>query len=90
MEFLELFELPFTVNIIDIGGGDSHLVDALLEKGFKNIWVLDILQTHRKSKATIKRKSKTGALGSYRCHRICTINSIRFLARQDSILFSYK
>ncbi len=42
MEFLELFQLPLTANIIDIGGGDSHLVDALLDKGFKNIWVLDI------------------------------------------------
>ena len=42
MEFLELFQLPFTANIIDIGGGDSHLVDALVEKGFQNIWVLDI------------------------------------------------
>ena len=28
--------------IIDIGGGDSHLVDLLLEKGYQNIWVLDI------------------------------------------------
>ena len=42
MEFLELFQLPLTANIIDIGGGDSHLVDALVEKGFQNIWVLDI------------------------------------------------
>lgn len=42
MEFIELFNLPLSANIIDIGGGDSHFVDALLEKGFKNIWVLDI------------------------------------------------
>ena len=28
--------------IIDVGGGDSHLVDALLENGFDNISVLDI------------------------------------------------
>jgi 2-polyprenyl-3-methyl-5-hydroxy-6-metoxy-1,4-benzoquinol methylase len=42
MAFLELFSLPLEANIIDIGGGDSHLVDALLEKGYKNIWVLDI------------------------------------------------
>ena len=28
--------------IIDIGGGDSHLVDALLEKGYSNLFVLDI------------------------------------------------
>jgi SAM-dependent methyltransferase len=42
IEFLELFKLPLTANIIDIGGGDSNLVDALLEKGYQNIWVLDI------------------------------------------------
>ena len=29
MEFVELFNLPLTANIIDIGGGDSHSVDAL-------------------------------------------------------------
>jgi 2-polyprenyl-3-methyl-5-hydroxy-6-metoxy-1,4-benzoquinol methylase len=42
MEFVQLFNLPRTAKIIDIGGGDSHFVDALLENGFKNIWVLDI------------------------------------------------
>lgn len=42
MEFLQLFKLPLTANIIDIGGGDSNLVDALLDKGYQNIWILDI------------------------------------------------
>lgn len=42
MSFIELFNLPLDANIIDIGGGDSHFVDALLEKGYKNITVLDI------------------------------------------------
>jgi hypothetical protein len=42
MQFIELFHLPKNANIIDIGGGDSHLVDVLLKKGCKNIWVLDI------------------------------------------------
>jgi SAM-dependent methyltransferase len=42
MMFLELFDLPLDANIIDIGGGDSHFVDALLGKGYQNIWVLDI------------------------------------------------
>lgn len=42
MEFAELFNLPLKANIIDIGGGDSHFVDALLDKGYQNIWVLDI------------------------------------------------
>ena len=42
IEFLELFDLPLDANIIDIGGGDSYFVDALLEKGYTNISVLDI------------------------------------------------
>src|SRR5687767_13875843 len=28
--------------IIDVGGGDSHLIDALLGKGYTNLFVLDI------------------------------------------------
>ena len=42
MEFVELFQLPTDANIIDIGGGDSHFTEALLDIGYKNIWVLDI------------------------------------------------
>jgi 2-polyprenyl-3-methyl-5-hydroxy-6-metoxy-1,4-benzoquinol methylase len=42
VEFLELFAIPLNANIIDVGGGDSHFVDALLDKGFQNIYVLDI------------------------------------------------
>jgi SAM-dependent methyltransferase len=42
MEFLELFSLPLTAKIIDIGGGSSHFADVLLERGYTNIWVLDI------------------------------------------------
>ncbi|EIA07375.1 MAG: class I SAM-dependent methyltransferase [Flavobacteriaceae bacterium] len=42
MNYLENLNLSKTANIIDIGGGDSNLVDVLLEKGFQNIWVLDI------------------------------------------------
>src|SRR5262245_56060372 len=42
IEFVDLFNLPLDANIIDIGGGDSHFVDALLDKGYKNVWVLDI------------------------------------------------
>lgn len=39
---LDRTALPLTANIIDIGAGDSHFVDALLDRGYKNIWVLDI------------------------------------------------
>jgi SAM-dependent methyltransferase len=42
IEFVQLFNLPLDANIIDIGGGDSHFVDALLNKGYQNIYVLDI------------------------------------------------
>jgi len=45
MEFVKLFNLPLTANIIDIGGGDSHFVDALIDKGYQNIWVLDISES---------------------------------------------
>ncbi|MBI2722415.1 MAG: class I SAM-dependent methyltransferase [Bacteroidetes bacterium] len=44
LEFLKLFNLPLDANIIDVGGGDSYFVDALLEKGYKNLSVLDISQ----------------------------------------------
>ena len=31
VEFFDLFKLPLDANLIDIGGGDSHLVDAFTE-----------------------------------------------------------
>ena len=59
MEFLELFQLPLSANIIDIGGGDSHLVDALLDKGYQNIWVLDIsANALEKAKQRLGEKAK--------------------------------
>ena len=36
------FGLKKSAPIIDVGGGDSLLVDALLELGFSNLSVLDI------------------------------------------------
>ena len=32
MEFIEHFNMPLDASIIDVGGGDSRFVDALLEK----------------------------------------------------------
>lgn len=34
--------MPITAKIIDIGGGDSFLVDHLLDLGYQDISVLDI------------------------------------------------
>ncbi|MBS1505946.1 MAG: class I SAM-dependent methyltransferase [Bacteroidetes bacterium] len=45
VDFINLFKLPKTASIIDIGGGDSHLADALLELGYTDITVLDISAT---------------------------------------------
>lgn len=42
LQFIYSFNLPKTAKIIDIGGGDSKLVDYLLNDGFENITVLDI------------------------------------------------
>ena len=52
MNYLENLNLSKTANIIDVGGGDSNLIDALLEKGYQNIWVLDI------SEAALDRAKK--------------------------------
>jgi SAM-dependent methyltransferase len=42
LDFLYSLNLPKDAKIIDIGGGDSKLVDFLLEEGYTNITVLDI------------------------------------------------
>lgn len=42
LEFFNQFKVPKSAKIIDIGGGDSLLVDHLLDLGFTDITVLDI------------------------------------------------
>ena len=56
LEFIHKFKVPKNASIIDIGGGDSKLVDCLLAEGYTNVSVLDI------SKASINRaKQRLGA-----------------------------
>ena len=55
LDFINSFGLPKTAKIIDIGGGDSKLVDYLLDEGFENITVLDI-----SAKALAKVKKRLG------------------------------
>lgn len=43
--FFELFEVATDAKIIDIGGGDSFLVDNLLDLGYTDLTVLDISAT---------------------------------------------
>lgn len=42
LDFLKQFNIPTTAKIIDIGGGDSFLVDHLLDLGYTDLTVLDI------------------------------------------------
>ncbi|MFD2785226.1 class I SAM-dependent methyltransferase [Hymenobacter rubripertinctus] len=42
LEFIHDFRLPRQAPIIDVGGGDSRLVDHLLAEGYENLTVLDI------------------------------------------------
>jgi len=50
--FFKKLKVPLSAKIIDMGGGDSFLVDHLLELGYTNITVLDI------SSAAIERAKK--------------------------------
>lgn len=45
LDFIHSFNLSKSASIIDIGGGDSKLVDFLLNEGYENITVLDISAT---------------------------------------------
>lgn len=56
LDFIKSFNLDKTAAIIDIGGGDSLLVDALLQLGYTNITVLDI-----SAAAIEKAKARLGA-----------------------------
>jgi hypothetical protein len=42
VDFIQAFQLDKNAPIVDIGGGDSLLVDALLDLGYTNLSVLDI------------------------------------------------
>ena len=45
LDFLKQFNIPTTAKIIDIGGGDSFLIDHLLDLGYTDLTVLDISAT---------------------------------------------
>jgi SAM-dependent methyltransferase len=55
LDFIHSFGLKKTAKVLDVGGGDSKLVDHLLNEGFENITVLDI-----SAKALEKAKRRLG------------------------------
>ena len=56
VNFIKNLQLPFDAKIIDVGGGDSYLIDALLALGYTNLCLLDI-----SSKAIERIKNRLGA-----------------------------
>jgi 2-polyprenyl-3-methyl-5-hydroxy-6-metoxy-1,4-benzoquinol methylase len=58
LQFLQEYNIAKTAAIIDIGGGDSFLVDNLLELGYQNITVLDISEAAlNKAKTRLAEKA---------------------------------
>jgi trans-aconitate methyltransferase len=55
LDFIRETNLDKSAKIIDIGGGDSKLIDYLLEEGYENLTVLDI-----SSKALERAKTRLG------------------------------
>ncbi|MEM0516953.1 class I SAM-dependent methyltransferase [Aequorivita flava] len=66
LNFIKSFKLDKTAKIIDVGGGDSKLVDYLLDEGFENITVLDI-----SAKALKKAQDRLGE----KAKKVCWIVS---------------
>jgi trans-aconitate methyltransferase len=55
LEFVHQFNIPKFAKIIDIGGGDSKLVDYLLKEGYTQVTVLDISEA-----AILRAKERLG------------------------------
>ena len=55
LAFIRSFHLPKSAKIIDVGGGESKLVNFLLDEGYEHITVLDI-----SAKALEKAKQRLG------------------------------
>ena len=45
LSFFNQYKVPTTAKVIDVGGGDSFLVDYLLDLGYQDITILDISET---------------------------------------------
>lgn len=72
LDFVHSFNLPKSASIIDIGGGDSKLVDYLLDEGFENISVLDISE-----KALDKSKQRLGTKANNVKWIVCDVTQFK-------------
>src|ERR1039457_3361402 len=60
LDLIRATRVNATASIIDIGGGASRLVDALIDAGFKVVTVLDLSE-----KALATSKARLGARGAH-------------------------
>jgi 2-polyprenyl-3-methyl-5-hydroxy-6-metoxy-1,4-benzoquinol methylase len=59
IDFIVENKLPLNARIIDVGGGDSYLIDALLDLGYTNLYLLDISENAiNRAKTRLANKSK--------------------------------
>ena len=72
LKLIQSFQLKTSAKIIDVGGGDSKLVDHLLERGFENITVLDISE-----KALEKAQKRLGSRAKQVKWIACDINNFK-------------
>lgn len=55
IHLIQALKLPKDAKIIDIGGGDSYLIDSLIELGYTNLYLLDISEN-----AILRSKNRLG------------------------------
>jgi len=78
LDFLRFYDVPKSARIIDIGGGDSFLVDHLLSLGYTNITVLDI------SELSIERaKVRLGILAENVCWMVQDVTKFQATEKYD-------
>ncbi len=70
LRFIHSFHLPKSTPIIDVGGGDSKLVDHLLHEGYQDLTVLDI-----SFKAIERAKLRLGERANFIHWQVCDITN---------------
>ncbi len=78
LELIHRVQLPKSAAIIDIGGGDSRLVDHLLDEGYQDLTVLDISE-----KAIGQAKARLGDRAAQVKWIVGDINEFRPLRSYD-------
>ncbi len=78
LEFIQQLNIPLSAAIIDVGGGDSFLVDYLLKKGYTNVTILDISAT-----AIQKAKKRLGKDANKVKWVVCDISEFQSSEKYD-------